>query len=186
MVIFNYRYAIIKAIKSSLKNNKYLLGYLNEDLMLFIKRDQNFYYFLITCFYHSLKETTHLVIDLRNNFFSKEKLKLFYQHVLPILTKTSKIIMISDTFYNDEIIESLNIVNSQGFVKRYSFKEIKDYVDKTLIINYYEESILKTVEIAYENLNDLNLYDFINNNEIIEIRTIYKISYNDVIQSEVK
>ncbi len=185
LIIFNYKNAILKAIDTNLKSNQYLLGYLNDNLLTLTRQDETFYYFLVVCFYHSLKETDNLVIDLRNCFFNQEKLGLFYQHILPILTKTSKILVLSDFYVIDEPINTLYLIDNQGFIKPYSYKEIRNHYQNTLVINYFENSSHKTIELAFNNISDFDLDGFIRKNKITSIKTVYKLYFNDVLQSEV-
>lgn len=182
---FNYSKVIKKAIQRSFKNMDHLFGFINDDILLSIRQDRNFKYFLIVCLYHCLKETKIIVIDFRYDIFNYQKLLLFYLHILPILSKTSKIVVVNSSFVFNSQIDEISILDNFGYIKNFNQDEINHYFAKTLEIDYIKAEKVLSKVLSFPQITDFDFSDFFRKHEIINVRTQNRIYYEDLTQSEV-
>ncbi|MDY0023916.1 MAG: TetR/AcrR family transcriptional regulator [Candidatus Izemoplasmatales bacterium] len=176
ILFLNHKKLIKNLIKYSFKDISYLKGYLNKKIIDAMNDNQEFKLLVLTCVYLSIKEERYLSFGEFINIFSQKEIELFYLELLPILKKTSKILMINNNFNLNLIENNLFYLNSVNQVLEIDRSNVLNNY-----INHYLISYLNNGIEVLENLDNDKFSSFISkidSSSIIDIKVIRNLNYD--------
>ncbi len=109
---------------------------------------------------------------------------LIYRDILPILSKTSKIVVISDAFNLNNDYINLYIVDNLNQIKKLDYDAIRNKYRNT-----YEISTIVDGKTTYKVLSISELSDYLDNKDNLaklkHIKSLTTIDYQTIIRNEV-
>ena len=182
ILIFTYNNVIDKLIKTNLKNPYYFMVFKKESILNLAKNNYRFEKLLITLAYLIAKEEQNIVIDGILDSFSQEEKEVFYMDILPILSKTSKILVNNATFKISYPIKKIYYFDLAGKL------EVIEKSTLTGMLNKYIRIILiknDDEQVVYLEKNQLSELYNIDLKDIKDISLVNEIKYVDLINREV-
>lgn len=184
LFFLSYDKLIINLIKRSFKDISHYKLLLKRNIIDYSKIDKEFFNFFKVLLYLSIKEKEYIIIDQTLDILCLEAKKLICQDILPILSKTSKIVLISSALTLDYNYENLYLVDNLNQVKKLDSKKIQ-----SKYLNSYEVSLINEEKIHYKLLSSSELKSFIvdndNLNSLVQIKFQTTIDYSTIIRNEV-
>ena len=184
MFFMRYQNLILSLIKKNFKDISYYNNLLNKKLISLSKSNKDFFIIFKILIYLSLKEVECIVIDKTLDILNQEAKALIYRDILPILSKTSKIVVISNSFTIDNEYKNLYIINNLNQIKKIDYEAIK-----TKYQNNYEIALLKQKRVTNLLLSKSELTNFLNDNDnlnsIKQIKSVATIDYQTIIRNDV-
>ncbi|MFA7075379.1 MAG: TetR/AcrR family transcriptional regulator [Candidatus Izemoplasmatales bacterium] len=177
-----YKKSVEKIIKRSFKQLDYLLAFNDKEIIKKVEENFCFKKLMYCSLYIAATEVPYVAIDFILDIFSKEEKSLFYQHILPIISKTSKILVLTKEIEIDMKTKNIYYIDSLNHVQELDKTKYESYFYKHLEIKYIEN---KTFMVNYLNPYQLSNFDVLNK-EIIDMRFIKKIDYNTIMINEEK
>jgi len=179
-----YKMLVLKLIKKSIKDINYYQKFINRDIIRCVKRNKDFEIFLLLILFRSLQESPIIVIDNVFDKFSQAEIQLFFFDILPIITKTSKIVVLSDEYEFTPDIPKFFILNESMELVEHSADKLLSKLNNSLLIDYIDDEYLHTEIIEESDLSKFNFHQYINKYKHVNIRTITRISYESLVKSE--
>ena len=180
--IFTYNNIINKLIKTNLKNPHYFNVFKKESILDLAKKNYRFQKLLITLAYLIAKEEQNIVIDGILDTFSQEEKEVFFMDILPILSKTSKILVNNVSFkisYPIKRIYYFDLAGKLEVIEKNALTEIfNKYIRVITIKDDFEQ-------VVYLEKNQLNKLSDIDLKKVKDISLINEIKYIDLINREV-
>ena len=179
ILFLNHKKLIKNLIKFSFKDISYLKGYLNKKIIDAMEENRDFKLLVLTCVYLSVKEEKYLSFGEFINIFSQKEIELFYLELLPILKKTSKILMVNKNFNLNLIENNLFYLNSVNQVL-----EIDRSTVFNIYINHYLITYINNGKEEQDILDNDKFTSFISkldSSSIIDIKVVRNLNY-DLIQ----
>ena len=166
-------------INRSFKKMDHLLVFNTNNVKNLSKSNQILERLLLIFLFLIVTEEPKVVLDLDMTGFSQEEKRLIYLDILPILGKTSKIIVISNCIEADYIIENVFYVDYLKKIAKLSSESINKISKKNVEIQFDNENGTKIEYIEMEQLFDAN-------KKIRNVRTLHKIDFQTIINLEGK
>ncbi|MDD3712317.1 MAG: TetR/AcrR family transcriptional regulator [Candidatus Izemoplasmatales bacterium] len=166
-------------INRSFKNLDYLLVFNSNNVKILSKNNQILEKLLLIFLFLIVTEEPKVILDLDMIGFSQEEKRLIYLDILPILGKTSKIIVVSNSIEADYINENVYYVDYLKKVIKLSSDSINKISKQNVEIQFDNDSGTKIEYIEMAQLFDAN-------KKIRSVRTINKIDYQTIINLEGK
>jgi AcrR family transcriptional regulator len=175
---------LINLINKSFKDISHLNVLFNEKYTMLYKIDKEFRIIILILIYLSLKEVDFIVIDTTINLLSETSQETILHQILPILSKTSKIVVLSNVFELDNNYKDLYIIDNLNQIRKLDYAKIKSNYEN----NYELTQILKG-KFTYKVLTQEELTDFLKDEDNItnlqQIKLLSKIDYQTIIRNEV-
>lgn len=179
-----YQKLILSIIKKSFKDISYFQKLLDREIIDLSKTDEDFFQILRLLIYLSIKEVEYIVLDHTINMLNSKAKALIYRDILPILSKTSKIVVISDAFNLNNDYINLYIVDNLNQIKKLDYDAIKNKYRNT-----YEISTIVDKKTIYKILSISELSDYLDNKDNLaklkHIKSLTTIDYQTIIRNEV-
>lgn len=182
--ISSYEVIVKKLIKKSFKNANYLINFIHDDILKAVRLNKEYKKFLLISLYYTVTETPYITYDLVLKRFSQEENMLFYQHILPIMSKTSKIIVLNTEFSLYFKLKQIYVINSYNEIKAFDYSILQTKYLNSYEIEYYKQNTIFTKTISSSECLDFDFNKFIKQNKIIVIRKINKIDYDTLTRNE--
>ncbi|MDY0139795.1 MAG: TetR/AcrR family transcriptional regulator, partial [Candidatus Izemoplasmatales bacterium] len=90
--ILSFKSTVLKLVRKSLKDVRYLLEFLNLEILEYLKKNYIFKRLLMTSLLFTVKEEPNISINLSEIPLNEKEKHLFLSLILPIISKTSKIL----------------------------------------------------------------------------------------------
>lgn len=180
----SYEGIVKKLINKSFKDVNYLLGFIDKDILRFINLNKEFKKLMLCSLYYALTEAPYIAFDLILKQFSQEETQLFYQHILPIMSKTSKIIVLNTEFSLSFPLRQIYILNSFNEIKAFDYSVLQTKFNNSFEIEYLKENIKHTKIIKSTEYNNFDFNLFFRDNKITSMRIIKEINYDTLRRNE--
>ena len=182
-ILLSYNKLLANLIKNSYKDISHLSVLFNEKLEYSYNSNKEFKKILSILIYLSVKEVD-IVIDQTINILSKSLQQTIFHEILPILSKTSKIVVLSESIDLDCNYKDVYLIDNLNQVQKLDFANMKsDYENK------YEVSTTVQGKLTYKIFTQDELADFLqvkeNLNNLQQIKLLTKIDYQTIIRNEV-
>jgi AcrR family transcriptional regulator len=182
-ILLSYNKLLANLIKNSYKDISHLSVLFNEKLEYSYNSNKEFKKILLILIYLSVKEVD-IVIDQTINILSKSLQQTIFHEILPILSKTSKIVVLSESIDLDCNYKDVYLIDNLNQVQKLDFANMKsDYENK------YEVSTTVQGKLTYKIFTQDELADFLqdkeNLNNLQQIKLLTKIDYQTIIRNEV-
>lgn len=182
--VLTYQKLIMSIIRRSFKDISYFQRLLKKEIIDLSKTDKDFFQILRLLVYLSLKEVEFIVLDHTLNILNSNAKELIYRDILPILSKTSKIVVVSDTFDLDSDNKNLYIADNLNQIKKLDNDEIRNKYQNT-----YEISTTVNNKTTNKVISISELSDYLDNKDNLpkleQIKSLTTIDYQTIIRNEV-
>ena len=182
--ILSFKSTVLKLVRKSLKDVRYLLGFLNLEILEYLEKNYIFKRLIMTSLLFTVKEEPNISINLSEIPLNEKEKHLFLSLILPILSKTSKILIIDTSFKTKTLIDTFYILDEGLNIKRINTLIVQKILDNQIEIQYLDSNV---VNYYYQSLDDFiinGLNKSIDFNNIISINTIKDISYDSYLRKE--
>ena len=166
-------------ISRSFKKLDHLLVFNTNNVKVLSKNNQILERLLLIFLFLIVTEEPKVVLDLDMTGFSQEEKRLIYLDILPILGKTSKIIVIGNCIEVNYINENVFYVDYLKKITKLSSDSINKICKKNIEIEFDNENGSKLEYIEMEQL-------FASDKKVRNVRTINRINYKTIINLEGK
>ena len=181
--MLNYERCVLKFIKNSFKDISYLLTFASEKVLRLCQNNPEFEKVMFVSLLISATEEPYVALDFILDKFSQEEKNLFHLNILPIISKTSKILVLSGSFDLNSIVTELYLLNPFNQIKKLNPSHLLPFIDRTLEIEYIEGNDRKIDYIKIDNLSKVESFSSYN---MASIRLINKIDYKTIMINEDK
>ena len=182
-ILLSYNKLLANLIKNSYKDISHLSVLFNEKLEYSYNSNKEFKKILSILIYLSVKEVD-IVIDQTINILSKSLQQTIFHEILPILSKTSKIVVLSESIDLDCNYKDVYLIDNLNQVQKLDFANMKSDYE-----NNYEVSTTVQGKLTYKIFTQDELADFLqvkeNLNNLQQIKLLTKIDYQTIIRNEV-
>lgn len=182
ILMFTYKNVINKLIKTNLKNPSYFNVFKKESILNLARKNYRFEKLLITLAYLIAKEEQNIVVDGILDTFSQEEKEVFFMDILPILSKTSKILVNNVAFKISYPIKKIYYFDLSGkleVIEKSALTRILNKYIRVILIKNDDEQVLYLEKNQLSKLNEMDLKD------IKDISLVNEIKYIDLINREV-
>ncbi|MDT8337373.1 MAG: TetR/AcrR family transcriptional regulator [Candidatus Izemoplasmatales bacterium] len=183
-IFYSYEAIIKKIISKSFKDVKYLVNFIRKDIIIQANMNKDFKNLLICSLYYAITETPYIAYDFILQRFSQEENQLFYKHILPIMSKTSKIIVLNTEYKLAFQLKQIHFINSYNEIRILDYSILKEKYQNSLEIEYYKQKTNFNKIISSSEYSNFDFNQFITENKITSIRMINEIDYNALIRNE--
>ena len=166
-------------ISRSFKKLDHLLVFNTNNVKVLSKNNQILERLLLIFLFLIVTEEPKVVLDLDMTGFSQEEKRLIYLDILPILGKTSKIIVIGNCIEVNYINENVFYVDYLKKITKLKSDSINKISKKNIEIEFDNENGSKLEYIEMEQL-------FASEKKVRNVRTLNKIDYQTIINIEGK
>jgi AcrR family transcriptional regulator len=166
-------------INRSFKKLDHLLVFNTNNVKALCENNKILERLLLIFMFLIVSEEPKVILDLDMTGFSQKEKRLIYLDILPILGKTSKIIVISNCIEADYIFDNVFYVDYLNKVTKLSFESVNKITNKNLEIQSDNENGTRIEYIEMEKVFDAN-------QKIRNVRTLYKLDYQTIINLEGK
>lgn len=185
LLFYSYKRIIKRLIQSSIKDYSLYKPFISEKIFKSVKNNPFFEQFLITLFYCLLKEQPIIVLDFMLNSFSNIEKSLFLEDILPIISKTSKIIIVDDRFDELTLDNSLYLLDQSSNLNELDIISLaKQLKNDTFNYSYANGNNRFNKVLSIEDINNYNVLSILNNSNFISINKVFSITYDKIIKSE--
>jgi len=181
--MLSYERCVLKFIKRSFKDISYLLAFVSDKVLRLCKINPEFEKIMFVSLLIGATEEPYVALDFVLDKFSQEEKNLFHLNILPIISKTSKILVLSDSFDLNSIVTELYLLNPFNQINKLDPSHLLPFIDRTLEIEYIEGNDRKIDYIKLDNLSKVESFSSYN---MASIRLINKIDYKTIMINEDK
>jgi len=181
--ILSYEKCVLRFIKNSYKDISYLLAFTNEKVLTLCRNNPEFEKIMYASLLVGATEEPYVALDFILDKFSQEEKNLFHLNVLPIISKTSKILVLSDSFDLSSIVTELYLLNPFNQIKKLDPSHLLPFIERTIEIEYIEGNDRKIDYIKIDSLSKTESYSGYN---LVSVRLINKIDYKTIMINEEK
>jgi AcrR family transcriptional regulator len=130
--------------------------------------------------YAVLEKIEIIILDYQLKFIYQNDTKILLKSILPILSKTSKIVLLEEVIdLIPSIYKNTYYIDNSGKMKKVQSYDIPIDFSKDIVIDYYDEDgNLKTEFYAR---NNPLILDYLKKHKVIDINTFTRISIDDLI-----
>jgi len=181
---WSYKSTVLKLIRKSIKDISYYQKFVNREIVKKVRTNQDFKILLLLILFRALQDSPIIVIDHVFDKFSQEEIKLFFRDILPIISKTSKIVILNDKYEFSHSIPKFFILNQSLELIEHRTENVTQNLNNALLIDYLDGDTLHTELIKEEDIDSVDIKHYLNNYKQINIKTITSIAFDSLAKSE--
>lgn len=112
IALFNYDVIISKAIKHSFRNIYDFNAFLTINIRSLVNNNYRFKQLVLLSLYYLLSQPEYIVYDFVLDEFTIQEKREFFAHILPLLSKTSKILVLGDSYESSYAFNEVYYLNA--------------------------------------------------------------------------
>lgn len=186
VIFYNYRKVIRKTISSSVKDYSLFKAFVSSRVVQAVKSNPFFEDFLLSLFYYLMAEKPVIVIEHVLSLMSEEEKRLFLVVILPIISKTSKIIIVNENLelFTQDTDCSLYLLEHSSNLNILNYRKIIDLFGNSYLYSYYRNNHQYFKTISQDDIASTRLADMVIDDSFDSLKRIVSITYDEVIKSE--
>ena len=177
----NFIKILDKISQKTIKDVSHLKPFYRKEIEMAARNNSRFNKFVLICLYLAIKEEDVLIFDYILEEFSVKEIELILLDILPIISKTSKIIVLENRYFFCEAIKDILLVDLLGNIHCIEMEKFHDDIDRIYLFytdkdgKYHEELI--SIDEFHKAFKDLY-----NTNNIVDMKMIKYIDYSHAIK----
>jgi AcrR family transcriptional regulator len=177
----NYKKILKKVFQRSLKDMSHLQPLLNKDIEDTASNNDSFNQFLLISLYLALKEEENVIFDYVLEEFSVEEIELILLHILPSISKTSKIMVLENKYFFSESITEILLVDLLGNIHPIKMDEFREVINKVNLV-YIDKDGKKHEELLSMDEFHKAFKDLFSTTKIVDMKMIKYIDCSQAMK----